>query len=86
MTPIVIAVSGILVGLVIAGIIYWLCLRDGNGSRTVNEEVLEDIAIRARSIRRSSEDIETRVARLQELRRIRERVSQGDRGQDGEGK
>lgn len=77
MTPIAIGALGLLAGILIAWIIYQLCLRDGNNSRGgVSEEVLEDIARRTRSIRESSEDLETRVARLQELRRIRERVNQ----------
>lgn len=75
MTSIAIGVAGVFAGILIAWIIYWLCLKNGSGSRAFNEEALEDIAMRARSIRQSSEDIETRVARMQELRRIRERAS-----------
>lgn len=85
MTSIAIGILGLLAGTLIAWLVYRLCLRDGNGSRTVNEEVLEDIAMRARSIRQSSEDIETRVARLQELRRIRERVNNYKESDGGEG-
>lgn len=75
MTSITVGVLGLLGGILVAWIIYQLCIKNMISPPMMNEEWLEDIANRARSIRQSSEDIETRVARLQELKRSRERPS-----------
>lgn len=73
MTMVLVAIAGLIVGLGVAWIVYYLCFSrrsDGNG---ITEGLLEDIARRAKIVRQGSEDVEMRVARLQELRRIRER-------------
>lgn len=74
MTTVLAAIVGLTVGLGGAWIVYYFCFArgrsDGNG---ITENLLEDIARRAKIVRQGSEDVEMRVARLQELRRIRER-------------
>jgi hypothetical protein len=84
MTTALAAMVGLIAGLGVAWIVYYFCFArrrsDGNG---ITEGLLEDIAQRAKVVRQGSEDVEMRVARLQELRRIRER-SNSHNGNGGE--